>query len=70
MAKWNVDPPLGWKFGFPKVWDTEKDPDLLLWLGKEGYSPRLIKEFGKDMPYRMWGVENDNANDTRVDGKT
>lgn len=37
MKRW-VDPPNGWKYGFPKVYDETKDgPDVRAWLIKQGY---------------------------------
>lgn len=30
-----VDPPFGWLYGFPKLWDGEGD--MTEWLRKEGY---------------------------------
>ena len=47
-----VDPPEGWKYGFPKVWDKNKYPELNEWLVQEGY-PK--KEIEKDSFYcRFW----------------
>lgn len=37
MAKIWVDPPSGWRYGFPKVWDSDKHPDLRGWLRTAGY---------------------------------
>lgn len=37
MRRW-VDPPRGWVYGFPKVYDEEKDgPSIQAWLIKQGY---------------------------------
>ena len=27
-----VDPPSGWRYGFPKVWNRKTDPDMTKWL--------------------------------------
>ena len=35
--KINVDPPSGWRYGFPRVYDRlEHGPDMLAWLVQEG----------------------------------
>jgi hypothetical protein len=38
-----VDPPQGWKWGFPKRWDRAKHPDCREWMISEGY-PRELAE--------------------------
>lgn len=36
-----VDPPAGWKFGFPRIYNKNKDnPDLVEWIIECGY-PRI-----------------------------
>jgi hypothetical protein len=51
MKYW-VDPPSGWMYGFPKVWDEDMDGPLPTWLGKEGYP------YDEELPYvRMWPYE-------------
>lgn len=32
-----VDPPSGWRFGFPKVWNRKTHPDMKAWLVESGY---------------------------------
>lgn len=32
-----VDPPSGWRFGFPKVWNRKTHPDMRAWLVENGY---------------------------------
>lgn len=51
MKLW-VDPPSGWQYGFPKIWDDQEEPDMTKWLSDNGY-PESEK-----CPYvRMWNVE-------------
>jgi hypothetical protein len=38
-----VDPPQGWKWGFPKPWNRETHPDCREWMIAEGY-PRELAE--------------------------
>lgn len=52
--KYYVDPPSGWKFGFPKVWDDKTDVGIYDWLVENGYPQKIIDEFNDDLPYRMW----------------
>jgi hypothetical protein len=55
MKHW-VDPPEGWKYGFPKIWDKSKDSDWETWLTKNGYPRDLINQ----IPYvRMWKAKDD-----------
>lgn len=42
-----VDPPSGWRFGFPKIWDQKGD--IGEWLKREGYPLSTIA-----MHYRTW----------------
>ena len=32
-----VDPPSGWKYGFPKLWNQVKHPDMRAWMTLHGY---------------------------------
>lgn len=36
MKLW-VDPPQGYLYGFPKVWDDEVDGDCEAWMIAQGY---------------------------------
>lgn len=56
MKKIVVDPALGSRYGFPKVWDKTKNPDFKDWLLKEGYPLVLIE---KNYPYSMWEYKED-----------
>ena len=54
MKLW-IDPPSGWKYGFPKVWDKELHPDFNAWIIAEGYPLQdLRKYFGKHFYVRQW----------------
>jgi hypothetical protein len=48
MKYW-VDPPEGWRWGFPKVWDDEEWPDLHTFLVLSGYP-----DTDMTMHTRMW----------------
>ncbi len=51
MKIW-VDPPSGWQYGFPKVYDEEVDGPMLEWLKKEGYpeEPTYIRSWQYEEP--------------------
>lgn len=51
MAKQTIiDPPLGWKYGFPKVLPDDVD-DLSEWLFGEGYPLDLMDSALKNSSY-------------------
>ena len=56
-----IDPPSGWKYGFPKVlpqkfdmWEEQRD-----WLLSEGYPQREIDLCGDHFYCRYWEQEVD-----------
>lgn len=51
MTKFWVDPPSGWRYGFPKIWDSDVIHDVADWLFYEGYPEPTIAFV------RMWPVE-------------
>lgn len=53
MRVW-IDPPQGWMFGFPKIWDNEHSPELMEWLVSQGYPQEEIDRYGKDFFVRSW----------------
>lgn len=56
--KINVDPPSGWRWGFPKVYDRlEHGNDLVAWLVQEGYPQSEIDRLGEHFYVRQWPVE-------------
>ena len=50
MKIW-VDPPSGWLYGFPKVYDPSVDGDCTEWMIKNGYPAELAAQ---RLPVRMW----------------
>ena len=49
-----IDPPSGWQYGFPKIYDTAKDGDINQWMVKEGYPQEEIDRLGKSFYFRSW----------------
>lgn len=48
-----VDPPSGWRFGFPKIWDKAKNPDFKLWLTSQGYPEQEYEKYNGNY-IRYW----------------
>ena len=46
-GKWIIDPPQGYLFGFPKVWDADKEPSVYKWMVSEGYPQDNVAEIDK-----------------------
>jgi len=53
--KWWVDPPSGWRYGFPKIWNTELDGTLSEFLKKNNY-PDEGSEW-----VRMWEYKEEES---------
>lgn len=47
-----VDPPSGWRYGFPLAWDKDKHPDFRQWLIESGY-PEADVDFAVEYS-RFW----------------
>ena len=56
--KYYVDPPSGYKYGFPKVFDTEVDGVMREWLIEQGYPPFEIDACGDHFFVRQWAYES------------
>ena len=59
MKLW-VDPPEGWRYGFPQIWDDSKDPDVYNWLYWAGYPDEVRESYGNHFYMRMWQVAEDS----------
>lgn len=54
-----VDPPSGWKYGFPKPVPDDRRHDIIAWLVEEGYPRRIIDEWTEGhFPVRCWYKES------------
>lgn len=55
-----IDPPSGWMFGFPKIYDKSVDnPDVEEWIVEKGYPRKMKNAFKNGIPFRWWSAEND-----------
>ena len=52
-----VDPPEGWKYGFPAIFDPVNDGKMRDWIVRKGYPLLTIKEYGESWAVRTWPVE-------------
>ena len=57
MTRLWVDPPEGWKFGFPAIYDPATDGQLSEWIISKGYPVKLIQEYGDVWAVRCWSAE-------------
>lgn len=57
-----IDPPSGWKYGFPKVLPEGVD-DVMKWLVENGYPQREIDACGKHFHCGHWHEEIDDEQD-------
>ena len=53
-----IDPPSGWKYGFPKIHDGAKDGDILAWLVEQGYPQAEIDSLGSQFYWRSWAAND------------
>jgi len=61
MKIW-VDPPAGWRYGFPKKYDT-KDGDMREWLVANGYPQEEIEDLGDQFYVRQWLTDEEELKD-------
>ena len=61
-----IDPPSGWKYGFPKPIPEDRRKDVLVWLVEEGYPQYIIDELGEYFFCRYWErPEQSQVNDAQ-----
>jgi hypothetical protein len=61
MNKTYVDPPSGWRYGFPKAY-TEQPKNFNQWLVANGYPQAEINLWpNQEVPCRMWVEEKENT---------
>jgi len=56
MKVW-IDPPSGWRYGFPKIYDPDCGKPVLEWLVNEGYPQVEIDALANVFYMRSWGAE-------------
>lgn len=58
MKRKMIDPPEGWRYGFPKEIPEHTD-DTRKWLVENGYPEARIKELGDHFYCRFWYQETE-----------
>lgn len=53
MAQMWVDPPEGWRYGFPRKIPNDV-PDHRKWLVEQGYPEKVIESYGEYFFCRYW----------------
>lgn len=51
-----IDPPEGWKYGFPMLWDRDDDPldgSLIAWILEKGYPQSEVDHSGEFFRVRV-----------------
>jgi hypothetical protein len=59
-----IDPPSGWKYGFPKPFDPKPGQGMLEWLAANGYPQQEIDSWQGKVPCSIWGA--DESDPTRT----
>jgi hypothetical protein len=54
-----IDPPSGWRYGFPKVIPDPKPEDMTEWLVENGYPRAEIDKMGEHFYCRYWETDED-----------
>lgn len=57
-----IDPPSGWKYGFPKPLPKDREEDVLVWLVEQGYPQSKIDELGDYFICRYWEEDENELN--------
>lgn len=69
MAKHTViDPPGGWKYGFPKIIPDDQLGRVREWFVENGYPQAEIDSCGDHFYYRCW-LHDDGESETVVPGE-
>lgn len=55
-----IDPPSGWRYGFPMPLPDPKPENTMAWLVEQGYPQAEIDSLGQYFYCRYWEVEMDN----------
>lgn len=56
-----IDPPSGWKYGFPKLIPEDRRYDALTWLVEQGYPQSEIDALGEYFYCRYYEKPDDDS---------
>lgn len=49
-----IDPPSGWRYGFPKLWNKDTVPNCVKFLIDNGYPHEIVEDLGDSFFVRCW----------------
>jgi hypothetical protein len=58
MSQIIIDPPGGWRYGFPKPIPVDQLGRAREWLAENGYPQSEIDALGDQFYYRSWSIED------------
>ena len=58
-----IDPPSGWKYGFPKPIPEDRRKDSMVWLVEQGYPQEEIDSLGEYFFCRYWETDKTEEDD-------
>ena len=64
---WYIDPPSGWRYGFPKALPEPKPTETLKWLVENGYPQSEIDRMGDHFDCGYWEEKDDGRTDEKTD---
>jgi len=59
-----IDPPSGWKYGFPMPLPDPRPEDTIAWLIEQGYPQKEIDSYGQYFYSRYWETEIEDQVET------
>ena len=65
MKKLMIDPPSGWKYGFPKPIPKKRRKDVNAWLVEQGYPQKEIDNLGEHFYCRYWEIDTNETHKTK-----
>ena len=66
MKELMIDPPSGWRYGFPKIMPLEARTRTLEWLVENGYPQHEIDNMKEHFYCRYWEQEFDEEEIERI----
>lgn len=61
-----IDPPSGWRYGFPKAVPDPAPENMTEWLVENGYPRAMIEDMGDHFYCRHWEEETEDGQDNRT----
>jgi hypothetical protein len=61
-----IDPPSGWKYGFPMPLPDPRPENTLKWLVEQGYPQKEIDAYGEHFYSRYWETEIEDGSEETI----